>query len=385
MRGSCAVVTHCNDRPSDGTKSQSGGWPNVPQQRTTNLRLDPVAITRQPSSLAFGLVCGIAALSAAALVNRYLANKAERDNPPRGRFVNVGGVKLHYLDKGAGEPLILLHGNGSMVQDFQSSGLIAMASRKYRVIAFDRPGFGHSARPRGTIWTPNAQADLVHRALNQLGIERAHVLGHSWGASVAVALASKYPDSVAGLILASGYYYPTLRSDVFLLSGPSFPVVGDIVSHTIAPLLSRLLWPVFMRQLFGPALVPGKFREFPKEMAHRPVQIRASAAETALMIPCALQQRAKYRELNIPTVIIAGEQDRLIDIDEQSARLHREVKRSMLLRVAGAGHMVHQTATTQVMEAIDAAMPSLVISDTRRGRSAAESASTQSASTRGLY
>ena len=317
----------------------------------------PVAISTKPSRFTLGVVCGIAALSAAALVNRFLAKKAERDNPPRGRFLHVNGVKLHYLEQGTGEPLILLHGNGSMIQDFQSSGLIAIASKKYRVIAFDRPGFGHSLRPRGTIWTPNNQADLVHRALSQLGIGRAYVLGHSWGASVAVALASKYPASVAGLILASGYYYPTLRSDVFLLSGPAVPVIGDILSHTVAPILSRLLWPLFMRQLFGPAPMPDKFREFPKEMAHRPSQIRASAAETALMVPSALQQRAKYRELKMHTVIVAGEQDRLIDIEEQSARLHRDMKRSMLLRVVGAGHMVHQTATAQVMEAIEAAMP----------------------------
>jgi pimeloyl-ACP methyl ester carboxylesterase len=323
-----------------------------------NLRFRPVVIPSKPSALALGVVCGIAALSAAALVNRYLAKKAERDNPPRGRFVHVDGVKLHYLDQGTGEPLILLHGNGSMIQDFQSSGLIAMASKKYRVIAFDRPGFGHSLRPRGTIWTPNTQADLVHRALSKLGIERAYVLGHSWGASVAVALASKYPSSVAGLILASGYYYPTLRSDVFLLSGPAFPVVGDVLSHTVAPILSRLLWPVFMRQVFGPAPMPNKFQEFPKEMAHRPSQIRASAAETALMVPGALQQRAMYRSIKMPTVIIAGEQDRLIDIEEQSARLHRDMKQSMLLRLVGVGHMVHQTATARVMEAIDAVMSS---------------------------
>ncbi len=79
------------------------------------MRFGPVAISTKPSPLTLGVVCGIAALSAAALVNRFLAKKAERDNPPRGRFLHVAGVKLHYLDQGAGEPLILLHGNGSMI------------------------------------------------------------------------------------------------------------------------------------------------------------------------------------------------------------------------------------------------------------------------------
>ena len=54
---------------------------------------------------------------------------------------------------------------------------------KRGVIVFDRPGFGHSNRPRRTIWTPEAQADFLHEALERIGVSRATVLGHSWGAS----------------------------------------------------------------------------------------------------------------------------------------------------------------------------------------------------------
>jgi pimeloyl-ACP methyl ester carboxylesterase len=54
----------------------------------------------------------------------------------------------------------------------------------------------------------------------------------------------------------------------------------------------------------------------------------------------------------LPVVIIAGEDDRLIDIDEQSGRLHSELKQSKMRRVAGAGHMVQQSATNDVMDAI---------------------------------
>ena len=295
----------------------------------------------------------VAALGIVALVNRSLAKKAERENPPTGKFVEVGGVRLHYLDCGSGDPIVLLHGNGSMIQDFTSSGLVETASQNHRVIAFDRPGFGHSARPRGTIWTPAAQADLIHRALKKIGITRAKVLGHSWGASVAVSLALKHPEIVAGLILASGYYYPTPRADVVLLSGPAVPVAGDVISHTVSPILGRLLWPLIMRKIFGPAKVPAKFRSFPKEMALRPSQIRASAAETALMVPSAVAVRGQYASLTMPVVIIAGEQDRVIDIDAQSARLHRDITQSKFRRVANAGHMVHQSATSLVMAAID--------------------------------
>ena len=60
----------------------------------------------------------IAALAISALVNRFAAKKAERDNPPIGKFVVVSGVRLHYVEEGEGEPLVLLHGNAGMIQDF---------------------------------------------------------------------------------------------------------------------------------------------------------------------------------------------------------------------------------------------------------------------------
>ncbi|HYO60986.1 MAG TPA: alpha/beta hydrolase, partial [Actinomycetota bacterium] len=65
-----------------------------------------------------------AALALSAFVNHRLAKKAERDNPPMGKFIEVDGVRLHYVERGSGRPLVLLHGNGSMAQDFLSSGLV---------------------------------------------------------------------------------------------------------------------------------------------------------------------------------------------------------------------------------------------------------------------
>jgi pimeloyl-ACP methyl ester carboxylesterase len=294
----------------------------------------------------------VGALSAIAVVNRHLAKKAEHDNPPAGRFFELNGVRLHYVERGSGEPLVLLHGNGSMIQDFESSGLIDLAAKNHRVIVFDRPGFGHSDRPRNVVWTPDAQAELIKHALARLGVSNAIVLGHSWGASVAVALALKYPDLVRGLVLASGYYFPTARPDVVAMSAPSLPLIGDILSYTLSPLISRAMWPMMMTKIFGPRSVPQKFEAFPKEMALRPSQIRASAAESALMIPDAFRFRNQYADLKMPVVIIAGEQDRLIDIDTQSARLHSDISQSSFNRVAGNGHMIQQTATDQVMSAI---------------------------------
>jgi len=116
-----------------------------------------------------------AAWAISALVNRRLARNAENDNPPAGQFLEVSGVRLHYVERGSGTPLVLLHGNGSMIQDFETSGLIDLAAKNYRVIVFDRPGFGHSDRPRNVVWTPAAQAELINSALERLGVSHAIV------------------------------------------------------------------------------------------------------------------------------------------------------------------------------------------------------------------
>jgi pimeloyl-ACP methyl ester carboxylesterase len=305
--------------------------------------------------VAAALTAAAGLMAAAAFVNWRLAKKAQRENPPQGQFVEIDGVRLHYVERGTGRPLVLLHGNGSMIQDFESAGLIDMAAQNYRVIVFDRPGFGHTSRPRNVIWSADAQADLFMEALVRLNVQQAVVLGHSWGASIAIALAVRHPAFVQALVLASGYYFPTARADVLVQSGPAIPGLGDILAYTLSPILSRVLWPVMLRKLFGPRPVPHKFQSFPKALAVRPSQIRASAAEAAMMIPAAIHASKSYSELSLPIIIVAGEDDRLIDIDEQSGRLHSEVKQSKMHRIPGAGHMVQQSATGDVMSAIDEA------------------------------
>lgn len=296
---------------------------------------------------------GAAALAALAYANHRLARQAEHDHPPMGRFLHIEGVRLHYVEQGSGTPLVLIHGNGSMVQDFDASGLVDHAASRHRVIAFDRPGFGHTNRPRSTIWSDRIQADLIAAALEQLQVGPAIILGHSWGCSVAVALAQRHPRLVQGLVLASGYYYPTVRPDVVLMSGPALPVLGDVARYTVSPLLARLLWPALLRKLFGPRRVPAKFAGFPKGLALRPSQIRASAADSALMIPDAAVACSAYSSLQIPVAIVAGANDRLIDPEAQSARLHRDIAQSSLHLIPGGGHMIHQTDTKDVMAAID--------------------------------
>ena len=85
------------------------------------------------------VIAGMALAGAAAIAHRH-ARKAELAHPPKGRFVTAGGARLHYVERGNGRPVVFLHGNGAMVEDFLISGVIDRAATQYPAIALDRPG-----------------------------------------------------------------------------------------------------------------------------------------------------------------------------------------------------------------------------------------------------
>jgi pimeloyl-ACP methyl ester carboxylesterase len=302
------------------------------------------------------LIATAAVLGVSALATRALARRAEREHPPQGRFVDVDGLRLHYTEHGdaASPPLVLLHGNGAAAIEMEVSGLVEMAARHFHVYVFDRPGYGHSQRPAdGRLYTPEAQARLFLDALRTLEVQRPIVLGHSWGSMVAFAMALAEPQSLRALVLVAGYYTPSLRLDSPLLGLPALPVLGPLLRHTVSPLLSRLIWPLMLRRVFAPAKVTDAFRtQYPVWMSLRPHTLQASAAESAMMLLEGWKQRRREGELSVPTVIVAGEQDLLVITRWQARRLHERLPQTRLHVVPGAGHMVHHTATAQVMEAV---------------------------------
>ncbi|HEX2152150.1 MAG TPA: alpha/beta hydrolase [Stellaceae bacterium] len=289
------------------------------------------------------------ALAASAATNYALAKRAERRNPPQGSFVTVDGVRLHYVERGSGPAVVLLHGVGAMTDEMAVSGIVDALAADHRVIVFDRPGFGYSERPRSRVWTPAAQAALLCRALDLLGAARPVIVGHSWGTLVTLEMALRDPDNTAGLVLLSGYYFPTFRLDVPLLFWPAVPIVGDVLRYAISPWLGRLSKPLLYKWLFAPAPVTPSFAAgFPSELCFRPWQIRSTGAEVALLIPGAAALAGRYRELRMPTAIVAGPGDRVIDFERHSARLYQALPRSTLRSLPRAGHMIHHNAPEQI-------------------------------------
>lgn len=294
------------------------------------------------------------ALGAAALINHVAARRAEAATPPAGRFIDVDGVRLHYVEQGTGPAVVLLHGNGVTLQDYQASGVLDAAAAQHRVIAFDRPGFGYSTRPRSTVWTPEAQAALLASALEKLGVGPAVIVGHSWGTLVALAMALDHPGRVSGLVLLSGYYYGTARPDVWLTSAPAIPGIGDVMAHTVSPPSGALLGPAAIKASFAPAPIPETFARFPVALTLRPSQIRATAADTALMVPSAIRLSRRYADLDRPVTVMAGEGDLITHVDTHAERFAAEVRGTTLHVIEGQGHLFHYAVPERVVAAIRA-------------------------------
>jgi pimeloyl-ACP methyl ester carboxylesterase len=250
------------------------------------------ALANAPRPGAITIALGVAAaLAGAAVYNRWQSRRAERDNPPVGRLLELDGIRLHYLDEGPADtgttgggesPVVLLHGNTVTLDDWIVSGVFDLTARSRRVVAFDRPGFGYSERPRDRSWTPAAQARLLRNACRRLGVKRPVVVGHSWGTLVALAWALQAPQEIAGLVLISGYYYPSTRLDAALVTPAALPILGDLLNHTVSPPLTHMTLPGTLRTMFAPRPVPDRFQNvFPKALISRPKQIRAMSQEMA--------------------------------------------------------------------------------------------------------
>jgi len=152
------------------------------------------------ATLSIATLAGCAALTERQSGVRSVA--AERDFPPEGQFILVNGRQVHAVVRGQGPDVILIHGAGGNTREFTFSFMDRLTDR-YRVIAFDRPGLGYTDRVSpdfdGAFNTdaesPADQAAMLQAAAAQLGASRPIVLGHSYGASVALAWGLNHPDA----------------------------------------------------------------------------------------------------------------------------------------------------------------------------------------------
>jgi pimeloyl-ACP methyl ester carboxylesterase len=276
---------------------------------------------------------------------------AERRYPPRGDFVSVNGVGLHYLDRGRGRPVVFLHGAALLADELFCGPAGDALAADYRVIAFDRPGFGHSGRDDQVVG-PAAQARLIHGALARIGVERPILVGHSWSGALVLHYGLAYPADVAGIVSLAGWCFATHQASIRLLSLVSQNAVETVMATGIGPKLARQIVVKARERVFAPDPVPSGFAELPIDLMIRPSQLRANADDMHALNQDVLRIQRQYRRFRVPLEVLVGSEDRLVEPARHGIRLAAIVPGARLTEVPGAGHMLHHARPEALAAAI---------------------------------
>jgi len=267
-----------------------------------------------------------------------------------GEFAVVEGVQLHYVSRGAGAPVVLLHGNAGFTHDY-AAVVRSLVEHGFRALAFDRPGHGQSVRPNNGTATVEKQARLIRGALGELNIKRPIMIGHSWGGMLVLAYALEYKMEVSGIVLLAPAAYPDDSEFATPRALIEIPGLGDLIIRMSSPLIDREIRRNLDRA-FSPDEVPAYYLELATAIWNRPEQIKAIVQDEAIFSTTAERLSRRYSEIQVPTIIITGDSDRLVNPEKHAYPLHDVISQSRLIVLPETGHMLPHTRPEAVLDAV---------------------------------
>lgn len=286
------------------------------------------------------------------LKQRYIATRVAHNHAhAESTFVNVDGANLHFVIKGAGRPVVLIHGNPGSCQDW--SRLYVPISSQYQALAFDRPGHGHSQRPNHRDITVEVQAEMLHAALTELKIDQPIVVGHSWGGALALTYALNFPDKLSGAVLLAPAAYEGDDGVSFLSKLPGWPVIGDIVNFLFTPLIGAWVVRADLAKAFAPDRVPKKYLRHVLSEWTRPKKVKWYSVDDALLNESLPKFADRYAGIRVPVAIITGDSDQIVPADENAHRLYKSLPHAHLDVLPLTGHQIPFTRPEAVLAAID--------------------------------
>ena len=278
-----------------------------------------------------------------------------RAHPPRGRFVMVRRMRQHVVELGPSDatPIVLIHGAGCNLEDMRLALGEQLAAR-HRVILIDRPGLGWSKRKGRGGSAPKIQAAILRDVLDALGIDRAIIVGHSWGGALAVSFALDYPERTAALILLASPLYPHAHPTTSLYALFAIPILGWVYARTLALPLGLFFVGLALGSAFLPQLPP---RDYLKRSAGllllRPSTFLANARDMADLKRNLESRPARYRDLAMPILVMSGAADFVVAPQLHAMPFATAVPHATLVMLPGIGHMLHHASTGRVIEEIE--------------------------------
>lgn len=297
--------------------------------------------------LTFGSLAVLGALGGAWAYSQWLARRSEDLAPDvlgrPGSMIHVDGVGIHYIERGHGWPLVLIHGLGESIYNFRHN--IPALAERFRVLALDLKGFGFSDRPPDADYSLASQAQLVRNFMIRLGVQQASVLGHSMGGAIAMRLAANFPERVERLILVTsghnGRLVPGWAGS--LLAQPL--VEGLVVFALHNRTLRETLW---RTGCYDPAVLTPDV----KEAYYQPSRIQGSARAIAKVLGDMARERpVDLARVHQPALLLWGAEDQWLRLSH-AKRLLQALPNAELQIIDRARHMVLEERAEEANRAI---------------------------------
>jgi pimeloyl-ACP methyl ester carboxylesterase len=261
---------------------------------------------------------------------------------PASKFADLpGGLRVHYRDQGnpRGRPLLLIHGFGINLETWEP--WVKLLSADYRLISLDLPGHGLTRTPPSYQPSLTSFADIAAQLVAVMGVERYTVVGNSMGGHTAWLLALRHAAVVEALVLsdAGGWYDAEQRDNAPLV----FRIIND---PRIAPYLAQLDPKPLMKNGLEAAFVDksmvtnGMLNRY-SDMALAPGHRELLGAITRSMSPEILASKEKLAGIKVPTLILWGDQDALISVDD-AQKFKDAIPGSKVVIYRNIGHLPYE-------------------------------------------
>jgi len=269
------------------------------------------------------------------------------------RYIDLeGGARVHYLEAGEGEPLLMLHGNPTW--SFLYRHLVYWLSDRYRCIAPDYPGFGLSKAPPGYGFTPREHSQVIERFVDALGLDGITLMVQDWGGPIGLGFAGRRPERVRRLVIGNSWAWP-------ITGDPHFERFSRFLSGSIGRFLI-VRGNVFVNVIFRRSF--RRRRRIPREvmaMYRRPF-LRAQDRLPIAIFPREICASAPYlaeveaglaRLRDRPTLIVWGTADIAFRPKERE-RFEALFPRHTTVLLDGVGHYIQEDAPGDIIDAIQA-------------------------------
>jgi pimeloyl-ACP methyl ester carboxylesterase len=272
------------------------------------------------------------------------ARRVEKALPPRGQFIEVSGARIHYLDKGSGPAIVILHGLGGQMGNF-TYALLERLTGEFRVILMDRPGSGYSTRAPGATGRLTEQAAIVAEFIRKLALERPLLVGHSLGGAIALGVALDHPEVVKGLaLIAPLTHVPKNVPAPFRALDIKSNILRWLVAWTVATPIGIRRGKAILDAIFSPDPAPA---DFPTRaggiLGLRPRSFYNTSSDMRAVNMDLWKMAGRYSSLRVPVRILYGTSDEVLSHHVHGEAM--EAKSSTVsLQLVPGGHMLPITA-----------------------------------------